>query len=102
MQPSDIAALHDRASRGDSLTEEEQRTLQAWYDEQDTSETALINQPHPAESLFQLQEQMIQAARQLEAITQQITTTIATNNALRLEIARLQARVAQLTPEQAA
>lgn len=36
--------LHDRATRGEILSVEEQTALQNWYDEQDRAEDLLLNQ----------------------------------------------------------
>lgn len=101
---SDTAAidLHDRLSRGETLTHDEQQTLAAWYAQQDSAEHALINNAAPADTIVQLQQQIIQTAAQLQAITQQIAATIATNEAIRNEISLLYSRLAQQTSGRAA
>jgi septal ring factor EnvC (AmiA/AmiB activator) len=97
-----LSELHDRFSRGEQLSEEEHQILAAWYEEQDHVETTLLRTAHISVVTAQLQQQITQTAHQLEDITQQITATISANNALRVEIGRLQARLAQLTPGRAA
>jgi len=102
MTSDTIADLHDRLTRGESLSEEEYQAVQAWYAEQDQLERSLINRQQSSDVIAQLQQEISQTAHQLEIITQQMTTTISANTALRQEISRLQARLAQLAPGRAA
>jgi len=102
MTSDTIADLHDRLTRGEPLSEEEYQAVQAWYAEQDQLERSLINRQQSSDVIAQLQQEISQTAHQLEIITQQMTTTISANTALRQEISRLQARLAQLAPGRAA
>ena len=43
--------LHDRATRGESLTEAERAQLAAWYEQQDAEEDALLTSSAPAPSI---------------------------------------------------
>lgn len=94
--------LHDRLSRGETLTPDDQQTLEAWYAQQDSAEHALINNAPPSDTIVQLQQQITQTAIQLQAITQQISATIAINETIRNEISALYARLAQQSSGRAA
>ena len=43
MTENEYVKLHDRATRGESLTADEQQKLQKWYKAQDRAEDELIN-----------------------------------------------------------
>ena len=90
MTDAQMQALHDRATRDDQLTADELAQLEAWYLRQDQAEDELLRPTVPTGSTAQLQEQVTAAAAQLEAISQQIRTTLAENEQLRHEIAQLQ------------
>lgn len=90
MTNAHFQALHDRATRGEQLTADEQVQLEAWYLNQDQSESELLRPTTSVGSTAQLQQQVIAAAAQLEAISQQIRATLAENAQARYEIARLQ------------
>lgn len=95
--------LHDRFTRGETLSEEELHILQTWYDQQDTEEHARINQKGDETNItVQLQQQIKQTALQLQTVTQHISATITANEAIRAEIIALQARLAQQVSGRAA
>lgn len=102
MMITDGPALHDRASRGEPLSEAEQQLLQAWYTAQDQDEDRVINPAAPRETTSAIHQQIAQTVAQLEAITQQIAGAVAANDAIRREIAVLQARLTRHTPGRAA
>jgi hypothetical protein len=95
MLPPHIADLHDRSSRGELLSDDDQAILNAWYAEQDQAEGMLLGRQPSDDTAHDMHQQIIQAARHLEQITQQITATIAANDAIRKEIAILHTRLAQ-------
>jgi cell shape-determining protein MreC len=85
--------LHDRATRGQPLTQEEADALRAWYAQQDQAELAqIVSGPSP--NLASLQEQVDQALVQLARIAQQLRRLDQENAALRRENARLRAQLA--------
>ncbi len=103
MSDHSVSDLHDRLSRGEPLSETERQVLQTWYAQQDAEEDKRINTiTQGADATKQLQQQIAQTALQLQAVTHQIATTIATNEAIRAEIAALHARLAQQAPGRAA
>lgn len=86
--------LHERSSRGESLTSAEQAQLAAWYAAQDMTEADLLHPLVIEVDLPLLQRQVDVASTQLMAITERIQQVAAENNALRQEITRLQQQLA--------
>ena len=82
--------LHNRATRGETLTPAEQDQLEAWYELQDALESYLIQAEEPVSDLSQLRVQVDAALVQLTAVTQRIQTVTSENDALRKEIVLLQ------------
>jgi hypothetical protein len=91
--------LHDRATRGEQLTPEEEAQLEAWYTAQDMAEADLLPKNRPDVDLETLQRQVDAASLQLTAVTERIQEVAAENNTLRREISRLrQQLVNQIQP----
>lgn len=86
--------LHDRQSRGETLTAEEQAQLTAWYVAQDAIEADLLQKPEMNTDLETLQRQVEAASVQLTAVTERIQQVTAENSALRQEITRLRKQLA--------
>ena len=85
--------LHDRATRGQPLTQEEAIALEAWYAQQDQAELAQIVRI-PERNLTLLQQQIDAALAQLARTTQQIRRLARENAALRRENAHLRVQLA--------
>jgi len=86
--------LHDKATRGGTLTEAEQAVLEAWYVRQDAEEAgqlAVSSAPSPA--LTALRAEVSAATRQLSEVTQQIQAQFDENEKLRQENAALSERL---------
>lgn len=77
--------LHDRATRGDVLTPEEQAQLQAWYDEQDQAEFQQLNLAVTITDDSVLGDQIHAALDQLTTATAQIQKLASENDVLRRE-----------------
>lgn len=77
--------LHDRATRGESLTPEEQTQLNAWYDNQDQAEFQRLGLTGAAADNAVLHDQIKVALEQLATATAQIQKLVAENDALRRE-----------------
>jgi hypothetical protein len=90
-----VRELHDRSTRGLALSADEQVELDAWYAALD--QTEVIGQPAGAAppSVEPLQSQVDEALTTLRGVTERIQELAAGNDALRREIAVLQARVTQ-------
>lgn len=95
--------LHDKATRGGALTQAERAALEAWYDEKDYEEAALLNSPTPGTltTLDALREQLAAALARLREETQRIQAQADENEALRGEIAALSERLARSGSRQA-
>jgi len=87
--------LHDKATRGKTLSAKERKQLEAWYAEQDALESEGLALSANQTSNALLEEQVDDALAQLISITQQIRKISSENEKLRREIAVLRRRVAQ-------
>jgi hypothetical protein len=81
--------LHDRATRGERLSAEEQAQLEAWYAVQDRAEMAHLDLTEPARDLSALQAQVDSATARVATISKQIQKLATVNAALRREISML-------------
>lgn len=86
--------LHDRATRGLPLSEQENADLQQWYAEQDKVEMELL-MGKTSTAVPGLQARIDSALLQVQTVTQRIQTLTAENETLRREIAALTQRAAQ-------
>lgn len=77
--------LHDRATRGDVLTEAEQAHLEAWYEQQDREEETLLAQTatQPSATIQSLRSEVHTAGAWLLALTQRVQGQADENEALR-------------------
>ncbi len=92
--------LHDRASRGELLSAEEQAQLEEWYALQDNAETKALGLVAAERALATLQAQIDAALAQLMTVTKRIQEIASENEALRREIATLRQQLAQLPSPQ--
>jgi hypothetical protein len=96
MSADDLARqLHDRATRGEVLSADEQAQLDLWYARQDQEEAAALARAAPAPSVAEMQAQLDVAVAQLLTVTQRIQTLTAENEAVRREVAALQRQLTQ-------
>jgi hypothetical protein len=92
--------LHDRATRGEALSDEERAQLQEWYAQLDREESATLNKNVRPASIAALQAQIETALAQLATVTQRIQALTSENAELGREIASLQSLLVQkLTPQ---
>ncbi len=91
---NDCARLHDKTTRGATLSAAERERLDAWYAAQDAAEQAILGQTGPSPAVAELHSQIAAAAAQLQA-AQRVQELAAQNAALREENAALQHRLAQ-------
>lgn len=89
----DAKILHDKATRGIALTEEEQTVLTAWYAREDEAEARIIHVQGGKESLASLQAQVNAALAQLAISVQRIQETASENERIRREIAELRSQL---------
>ncbi len=90
MTSEDIAKqLHDRATRGELLSTEEQSLLKNWYALQDNAESAALGLTEDEKALTTLQTQVEAALTQLTIVTRRIQEVASENEALRRETVRL-------------
>ncbi len=87
--------LHDRATRGEVLTPEEEEQLASWYEQQDAAESQYLSQSQTESLLVELQDQVKSTLGQLTTVSQRIQQVAHENETLRQEISVLQRQVAQ-------
>lgn len=92
--------LHDRATRGETLTDIEKTTLQAWYDAQDAVESALL-QVAPATSPDVLRAEVDAVLVRLQKAAQSLQHLSEENATLRSENATLTRRLVRTMQEAA-
>src|SRR5262245_63489372 len=96
MTPDDIGKqLHDKATRGISLSAEEEKLLAAWYARHDEEEARQLAAAPPPPHLGELRQKIDAALAEIIAVAQRIQTVNRENEALRNEIAILQQRLSQ-------
>ena len=87
--------LHDRFSRGDTLSMEEQKQLHDWYASQDTAESKMLGLSTGEKTIVSLQAQVDAALTQLMTVTKRIQEVASENETLRHEIAVLRRQLVQ-------
>lgn len=92
---SRVQQLHDRATRGEVLTSEEQAELERWYADQDNEEATLIYAPFSPDENGTVQHQVHETLDHLRVVTERIQSLFAENDALRREVAELRHRLTQ-------
>ena len=85
--------LHDRSTRGQSLSTEERTILERWYAEQDQDEMAALQSPQGLESAVDIQRDIAEVLAQLPDVSLQIKEIITQNDAIRRENAALRHQV---------
>ncbi|MDM8518873.1 hypothetical protein QUF64_02410 [Anaerolineales bacterium HSG6] len=81
--------LHDRFSRGETLTPQEHQHLESWYAYQDGLEMTQLQTMPVVPSITLLQEKIETLLQQLITVTQQIRELMAENEQLRQNNAAL-------------
>ena len=88
--------LHDRATRGEELSKEDQILLDAWYEAQDRAEMRGLNLAATDEAkTMKLQKEIDSVLIQLRTVTNRIQEITRENNVLRQEIARMRQQLTQ-------
>lgn len=78
--------LHDRSTRGEALSDEEQLQLERWYEDQDNLESNILVTTPDEKTIAKLQAQIEVALNQLISITNRIQEVASENELLRQEI----------------
>jgi len=91
--------LHDRATRGEPLTAQEQIQLKEWYATRDATEMKSLGLHELTFSRTSLQEQVNAALEQLNAATKRLQQLAEENETLRRENAVLRQQVSRLIPQ---
>jgi len=94
--------LHDKATRGEVLSPEEQTQLEQWYTLQDRTESHTLSLAMRDDTFAALQTQLAAAVSQLTTVTQRIQDVVTENDALRHDIIVLRRQLAHLLTSQPA
>jgi hypothetical protein len=94
--------LHDKATRGASLTPQEQNSLDAWYAQEDATEKESLHSGGNGENVGAIREQVDAALEQLGVAIRRVQEIAAANESLRQEVSALQHRLAQSSAPQSA
>lgn len=94
--------LHDKATRGMTLSAEELAQLQTWCDEQDAQEAAMYAAVPEVTGIDRLQAQIDATLAQLMNMTRRIQEVMLENKALRQEIEGLRRQLIASIPLQKA
>ena len=78
--------LHDRSTRGETLSAEEQLQLERWYEAQDKLESHMLALTPDEKALANLQSQIEGALTPLISLTNRIQQVASENELLRQEI----------------
>ena len=85
--------LHDMATRGKTLSPEEQKLLRAWYDDQDSAESESLSSGAEAETL--LQKQIDSVLIRIGDTNEEIRKIMNENKSLKKENAELRQQLSQ-------
>lgn len=86
--------LHDRFTRGESLTTKEKQKLEEWYVRQDQLESEILKSDD-LDGIANLQNQIKTALLQINMASKRIKKVTEENEALRRETALLRKKLAQ-------
>jgi hypothetical protein len=86
--------LHDRATRGETLSAAERSQLEAWITAQDEAEAKLLAPKAIEPALADLRSQVNAALEQSNVVTSAIQRLFSENDTLRRENAALRSRLA--------
>jgi len=89
--------LHDRATRGETLTDAEQVQLERWYAFQDQAESQALGLTDESQTLETLRIQIETALTQLTIATRRIQEISAENEVIRRDITTLRKQLAEQT-----
>lgn len=92
--------LHDRSTRGETLSAEEQLLLERWYEAQDKLESQLLALTPDEKALANLQSQIEGALTQLISLTNRIQQVASENELLRQEINSLRHQLVDVSAPQ--
>ena len=96
METDDLMQVfHDRATRGETLSETEKAQLEAWYETQDRLESELLNKNAVLDSLSQRKLQIQTVLSEIGEFTSKIQKISAENEKIRFENEVLREKIAE-------
>jgi hypothetical protein len=85
--------LHNRATLGASLSDDEQLELNAWYQQLDQEERALLSHSPGPRGAAEMRAQLDAALAELQAVVHRIRQIESENESLKAQIAALQGQL---------
>lgn len=82
---SEMQRLHQEAVRGKTLTAEERRALENWYETLDREENSILNDSESVQNISELRNNLSQTTKQIVKISREIEILLAQNEDLRKE-----------------
>lgn len=92
--------LHDKVTKGESLSTKEQAKLEKWYTFQDSAENNVLGLTAAEKKISTLQSQVNSALSQLMTVTKHIQEIASENESLRREVSVLRGQLARLPTSQ--
>lgn len=89
MSVNEVKALHDRVTRGETLSADEQARLNIWYEAEDLLESATFSQNPTSDFSGDLREKVAEAFARLSVAAHETEKLTAQNEILRQENNRL-------------
>jgi len=90
--------LHDRFTRGATLSADESTALEAWYAQQDAEESVALSGPLAQEEITALRHRVEETLAALRSATHDLESQLAENEQLRAENAALRQRLPLTLP----
>ena len=94
--------LHDRATRGEALTAEEQTQLDAWYAQNDQAEAGELSLNSASESVATLRHQLDEALAELAQTSERVRELAAGNQKIQDENEQLRRQLSARSTTQSA
>ncbi len=94
--------LHDRATRGEKLSADEQTALESWYAQADDAEKSQLDSASAEQTLISLRGQINATLTQLSTVVKRLQAVAAENDVLRSEIVELRHQLAYVAAPQSA
>jgi len=95
MSDDNLRQLHDKATRGEQLSPEEQARLEDWYAKNDQEESGELSASSDPEGATEIRCKLDEAMSELTAASQRVRELTADNDTIRREIGVLRHQLAQ-------
>ncbi|MCB0077128.1 MAG: hypothetical protein KDD73_06855 [Anaerolineales bacterium] len=91
--------LHDKATRGESLSSEDHALLKRWYDRQDEEEMRLLDLNPDIEAEMALQDGIDSVLSRIKAVNDEINKLSDDNKIIKSGISKIQQQLTETVPD---